>query len=108
MAPIPPPVIVPPRQSSLARGPEQHSDLEDGDHHRQASLSDPSSVVVTPTTSMATNSSPSLFEVRPHAMREDSVSEGGYESAVSDASGKPLRADIVPTLVPPVHSVTAH
>ncbi|BEJ17637.1 hypothetical protein CspHIS471_0610380 [Cutaneotrichosporon sp. HIS471] len=108
MVPIPPPVIVPPRQSSLARGPEQHSDAEDGDHHRQASLSDPSSVVVTPTTSRATNSSPSLFEVRPHAMREDNAWEGGYESAVSDASGKPLRHDVVPAMERPVPSLAAH
>ncbi|BEI80741.1 hypothetical protein CcaverHIS002_0112700 [Cutaneotrichosporon cavernicola] len=106
--PIPPPVIVPPRQSSLARGPEQHSDAEDADHHRQASLSDPSSVVVTPTTSRATNSSPSLFEVRPHAMREDNAWEGGYESAVSDASGKPLRHDMVPAMERPVPSLAAH
>lgn len=112
MAPIPPPVIVPPRQSSLARGPEQQQpELEESYHQRQASLSDPSSVVVTPTTSMATNSSPSLFEVRPAAMRDDcaaSGSEAGYESAVSDASGKPRRSDVVPTMVAPGYSAPGY
>lgn len=78
---------------------EQQPELEDSDHQRQASFSDPSSVVVTPTTSMATNSSPSLFEVRPAAMRDESGasgSEAGYESAVSDTSGKPHPSETVP------------
>ncbi|GMK57742.1 hypothetical protein CspeluHIS016_0405760 [Cutaneotrichosporon spelunceum] len=89
---IPPPVIVPP-----------HGD------HRQASLSDPSSVVVTPTTSRANNSSPSFFEVRPHGGREDNASEGGYESAASYTNGKPMRHDVViRTLEQPAPSLAAH
>ncbi|KAL1412960.1 hypothetical protein Q8F55_000709 [Vanrija albida] len=80
---VPKPVIVPPRGSSLATGPVMddtpgtESELE-----RHASLSNPSSVVVTPTTSVATNSSPSFFPVRPNPAfrdRSDSVNSSSTD-----------------------------
>lgn len=65
---VPKPVIVPPRGSSLATGPSADDTTPgtDSEIERHASLSNPSSVVVTPTTSVATNSSPSFFPVRPN------------------------------------------
>ncbi|WOO77856.1 uncharacterized protein LOC62_01G001414 [Vanrija pseudolonga] len=65
---VPKPVIVPPRGSSLATGPSADDSTPgtDSEIERHASLSNPSSVVVTPTTSVATNSSPSFFPVRPN------------------------------------------
>lgn len=88
---LPPPIVVPPRGSSLATSsplspivsnPDPMNEFRDS-----TSLSNPSSVVVTPTASMAATSAGSLFDIRPSAPireRSDSATSASAQTTDND------------------------